>query len=480
MRAWLAQRQDDRRAWRWLWVSVALHLPLTPLGPLFGLVPLLTRCSEPAGPIEELRGIPVELLEDAPPEPQAQADLTASIPAEVAPEPAIVAPKKHKRRKPGDVILDAGATPDDAGQNESPVAALDASVALSQVDDAGVDAGAAVAQAPSAEEALSATTHGIADSNANVRLNIYMSRVRQHPLGANLGQLLRSLNQWRDFFYAGGLDPVRDFDQIMLFGPQFSDSSQIAAFLQHNVRAPRMKGAIDALMKRSGTESEWVKGTKYPVAHAHADRAERSFIMYPSQVVAVLPPKVEKDALALSNFKLPTPKGGELVSAFVKQPANPLRNLGFQLSKSIRSASIKVFAESDGGARIEAVLDDASAEAAEKDAKQIRRDVDSITLASNWFLSRSRFAEPVQATVSANKITLELVVTRSQAGLIFDMASSALTPEGRRTIKDALRTRMIDAGVPKSPSPIQSGSVDLVIPDKANPPTEPPPSSSVP
>jgi hypothetical protein len=174
--------------------------------------------------------------------------------------------------------------------------------------------------------------------------------------------------------------------------------------------------------------------------------------MYPSQVVAVVPSGVEKDALALPSFKLPSPKGDELVSAFVKTPGWALRDSGFQLSRSIRSATVKVFGAEDGGASIEAILDDENAQAAQKNAKRIQRDIDAITLASNWLLSGSRFAEPVQASVNGNKIRLVLLITRAQAERILSLAAGALTPEGRRTVKSTLRSLIADAGA-SAPKP---------------------------
>ena len=83
MNGWLAQEQDDRRALRWLLVSIAIHLPFTPLGPLFGLLALLSSPPQPAPPIEELHGIPVELLQSTQPAPEPKVDVepTVSIPA---------------------------------------------------------------------------------------------------------------------------------------------------------------------------------------------------------------------------------------------------------------------------------------------------------------------------------------------------------------------------------------------------------------
>ncbi len=216
--------------------------------------------------------------------------------------------------------------------------------------------------------------------------------------------------------------------------------------MKHNVRSPRIRSAIDRLVKNSGPGSSWLKGTKYPAARAMADRAQRSFVMYPSQVVAVVPPKVEKDALALPSFQLPAAKGDELASVYVKTPWRALLGTRFQLSKSIQSATIRIFPDADGGAHFEAVLEDESATQAQQDAKALKRDVDAATLASNWILSGSRFAEPVQIRVESGTIHAVIRITRPQAERILKIAEGLLTPEGQREARRALTFVNSDAG----------------------------------
>lgn len=457
MTGWLAQKQDRRHEIRWLFISILIHLPFTPLGPLFGLLTFLTRPEPAEAPIEQLNGIPVELLEQPQQVGEVKTDPRLHSNDQPAAEATVVAQKKTKpkRKEPTPTELDAGQS-EDAGSEERAVATLDASARaeIAMNFDAGPDASTAIVQVPLAnsEDALSAATRGIADSNANVRLNLFMDRVRQQPLGANLGQLLKSVYQWRDFFAPGGLDPVRDFDHILVFGPQLRDSSQVAAFLQHNVRAARIHGAIDRLIKHSGTGSSWLKGTRNPAARAVADRAQRLFVMYPGQVVAVVPLSVEKDALALPAFKLPTTPGDELASAYVKAPWRALLGSRFQLSKTISSATVRAYPEADGGTRLEAVLEDESSEAAQLDSKQIKRDVDTITFASNWLLSGSRIAEPLQVRVDGKAIHAVLLVTRRQAELILSIAEAWLTPEGRRAARGAQLTAAPDAGLPGTTS----------------------------
>ncbi len=99
MKGWLAQDLDDRRARRWLLVSIALHLPFTPLGPLFGLLALMTRAPQPALPTEELTGIPVELLEQSQPAEEPKDELDTALGNTAFPEFPTFVPRKIKWNK---------------------------------------------------------------------------------------------------------------------------------------------------------------------------------------------------------------------------------------------------------------------------------------------------------------------------------------------------------------------------------------------
>ena len=137
------------------------------------------------------------------------------------------------------------------------------------------------------------------------------------------------------------------------------------------------------------------------------------------------------------------------------------------------------------GARVQAVLEDENQTAAQKDAKSIQSDVDSVTLASNWLLSGSRFAEAVQVSVDGSKIKFILAVTRSQAERILALVEGVLTPEGRRAARDAIKSAMADAGSRLPPTVSSSAPTGAAgapeklhapaptAPNAPNPPSEP-------
>ena len=112
-------------------ISLVLHLPFTPLGPLLGMLALFVGARDvPEAPIEELRGIPVEILRDPGTLPE-----TSAVPppssnqtvAKILPPPKPAAPVDAGAPKPD---LDAGrvadAGPEDAGLDAGRDAGLDA------------------------------------------------------------------------------------------------------------------------------------------------------------------------------------------------------------------------------------------------------------------------------------------------------------------------------------------------------------------
>lgn len=451
MNAWKPIERDARWSRWWLPISILLHLPFSPLGPLIGLLALIGGPHEAAGPLESLQGIPVELLSAAAPEKEvAAAEETAVEPLPPPDVPAVT--MKPKPKKKVAMEQDAG-SPVDAGPDLD-AGLSDKNIAEKSPADAGeLVAGADVGGTQHDDDALAAATQGMADTHANVRLSLYMEKIRLHPLASQLSDLLKSVYQWRDFFTPASLDPVRDFDRIFVVGPQFRDSSQVAAFLQHRVKQTTMQHAIDGIVKKSGNDGAWVRRGKSPAARAKADRSERLFVMYPGHVVAVVPPSVEKQALAIPDVKLPNAKADETARIVMKEPWRALLGTRFQIAKSIKTAEIQVFAEDDGGVRISAKLDDESPQMAERDAKQLKRDVDTVTLANNWLLSGSRLAEPIQVRTDGATVWATLHVTRAQAERILRIAQAYLTPEGREETRRRPVPQPSDAGAAALPLP---------------------------
>jgi hypothetical protein len=346
---------------RWLvLVSVLVHTPLTPLIALLGVFSWL---SAPDAPVVEppITAIPVDFLEEesAPPPP-------APEPAPVEPAPAPDPVRVAAAKPPRDAgVEDASADAElpDAGPSESDAGLADAG----RASDAGFDGGIAD------PVAVTGDTKRVVDPNANVRVVIYTEKIRVHPLGPRLGQLLGSVYQWRDFFGPTGLDPIRHVDRILLVGPQFRDSSNVVAVLKVNVPRPRLLAALDAIVK-ADPEGEWLDAG-IPAARAHADRAPRTFVMPASNIVVVTPPSAEKSALALKKTTaIQAAKGDEVALGYLVEPWKLTKDLPLlRLPTSLKWARVRLTPGTANDGILDVELEDESPEAAQRHAAELTK-----------------------------------------------------------------------------------------------------------
>lgn len=381
---------DTARRLRWLLVaSLLVHLLLTPMAGWLGLVGLLFT-DEPAAPPpeEQLETIPVELF-DAPREPAPQAD-TPSLPEDdpvgfieqMVPEPPAV-----PALPPPEPVRSAVAPP----QQTAPPAVSSAAPSVDP-ESAPTDAGAPQPSAdagrgrePAAAEksrphrsieepvALAGKAGALVEKQAYVSLILYADRIRGHAVGERIARLLPTLPQWQDFFGEGGLNPVSDFDRLMIIGPSFYNSANVVAALEYNTEPSKVRRAINGLVKRDG---EWLKGTEFPAARAHADRADRIFMMPRPGFVLVVPPNLQQSANQIKG--LPPPQGPEAMVAYLAKPHRPLARFNVQIPESVEDARVRLTPLSQGRVRLELQAQDASPEQAQATARQVSQAINAL------------------------------------------------------------------------------------------------------
>ncbi len=452
---WRGQRDTHGTRFQGLvLLSLILHLPLTPFSALIGLLALLDTEVSDAPDLGELKAIPVELLmgdEDQAPtasveQPSKPSDEQA---ATIVPEPA---PVPVEEKLPGrDAGLDAGVGPADAGIDAGDASASPEDAGPPPIDggvpDSGLDAGDAGYNpdaAPPADGgelpdpiALAGEAGSVVDANANVRLRIHNARIRQHALGPTLGALLGRVYQWRDFFAPTGLDAIRDFDEMLVVGPQFRDSSQVAAVMLYRVEDERIREAVDALVRRD-TRGHWLDGG-VPAAVARADRAERTFVLLPdSDVVMVVPASAAASALAQKSLRFPPTVGDAVAEAYVVSPWRVFLRTGVEVPKSIEWAKVRVSLTPDGGAAADLVLQDESETQAKDNAATLSAAANALTQLNLGVLGallgakQHRFVEPITLSVEGSRIVGTVRATPSQLASLLQMAESLFKPEGRR------------------------------------------------
>jgi hypothetical protein len=419
-----------RRLGRFLALAVALHVPLTPIPALFGLLSFL-RHEQDVPVLPPVTEIPLDIIDDdtgsgqKPAEPAAPIEPTApaagatpeaALPAEPepAPEPK-PKPKPNPKPKPS-ADVGAGGAPDHNDEKPS-------------------------SETPKATEApprrpgdgIGSPVAGIGDKrvvdpNANVQVLVHTDRVRKHPLGPQIGPLLRNVYQWRDFFGPTSIDPIRDIDRMLLVGPQLRDSSQVVAILQFNIPQERVRTAIDTLVARD-PEGHWDDGA-VPVAHAHADRGERAFVLPTSRLLIVTPPTALESAKKFRRG-LPGPKDDELAVAQLATPWRAFIGMPVAIPKSIKSATLRLSPMPDGGVTIDILAHDETEQLASSDAQALTQ---ALTAATSLDLglfgsvlfgsSQKKFIEKGSFDPDGADIRGEIVLTRQQTETLLELAGS--------------------------------------------------------
>ncbi|HVK64426.1 MAG TPA: hypothetical protein VM694_08130, partial [Polyangium sp.] len=321
-----------------LTIALLLHLPLLPTR-LFAWLSVLF-----GDPIEmvDMEGevvIPID-LDLVPGETRASASAPDPGPTAAESDPAAEPTKQaeikpKKKAEPADAGPDAEAPdagPDaetedagvnDAGPEDAGVAdaapldtdggtqAPDAGAPVAELPDAGADADAdAVAKVeldagpdaggPKLKDPLAAagSAADIASKNPNVQVLIAGDRIRKHELGTWFSRILVGIPQWQSFFKDTPIDPIRDLDHLLIAGPQFRDSRKVVAVMDFNVPEPKIRAAIEAIVKRSDPPGRWLEDAPVPAAIAKADKGERIFALVPGKRILVVLPADAKGELA--------------------------------------------------------------------------------------------------------------------------------------------------------------------------------------
>lgn len=340
--------------------SALLHVLLTPLAGLLGVFAWLLTPPPPVDltESEQLRSIPISVIgEEA---------LTPAAAPELAPPSAVPALEEPPPRK-------IEAPREEAPVKVPPPARVAAERPLSPLP----------LEPPAQRKridhpvAVAGVASEIVDSNANVNLLLLTERVRQHPLGERIGKLIVNFPQWSSFFASGEIDPVRDLNRILVVGPQFRRSADVVAILHHGMPPASVKQAVDRLVQRP-PRGRWLAG-KIPAARAHADRAERLFVLSAPDILVVAPPHLEKQILSAPPTRFPMPDGEEALVLHVKTPWRALMGLPFTLPESLAWLRLDVLPLADGGAQLRLTAEDVDASTAAGHAQSLTLALNAIT-----------------------------------------------------------------------------------------------------
>lgn len=370
--------------------------------------------------IEDVEGeaaIPIEVLtaEESPPPPP-----------EAPPTPP-PAQGKSDEEKAKDLAVAAALARADAGPAADAGPYRDAAPDAEALD-ASSDGGAgdaAVAAMADAGPNPNAIVGAQIQADVNLVVLIVNAEViRQHPVGAKMGYLLRGIPQWDEFMSGTDIDPVRDADWVQIAGPSLINTARDVVLIHYSVSDAVVDRAIDVVTRkydRGGAFDAGVPGVKASLAHA--DRAERVLLRAQPHVLAVVPPSIaEKSARQLHDARLPAHNHpGEAVYLKLVNPHHPMP----EVPEAITEMRLRVVPRPDFGADVFVEGDtkdaDAAADAAEGLRRLVRRHNDAFTS----MLTHGLF-DHVETTNEGPLVKSHLVVSLDQIETLAALVSSFL------------------------------------------------------
>lgn len=329
-------------------VALFLHFPITPVVPVLRLIHRLRTNETPPASSQEVRPreVEVELREalrqdelrkdvPAPPEPP-KSSLSMAPPTPAAAPPPPPAPAAVKFAK---------STPTEKAEPE-------------QVKE------------PKKDKFKDVGLEGMASKitgKPGVTLALWLSSLRDNPLGKRLSEVAACDREWK-VFVEQGVDLLNDFDGALMVGPGLFEPRQMTVAVRHALPKERVHSVIDGLVRRSGTAGKWVADD---VASVRLGRTQRMLLPRQSNLFFVAPSKGWE---ALHDVKEPlgVPEAeGRLLSLVLAPPQKALARAGLTLPKRIGELRLEVFANPDQSLDVRVELEDISPEAAQEDVLRV-------------------------------------------------------------------------------------------------------------
>jgi hypothetical protein len=410
-------------------ISVVVHWFLAPwnlLPPASGV-----EFKDPAGELS----IPVDLLgpEETPPPPE-----PAPVP-ETPPEPTPNAGKDGpgkpdagpKHEKDAGVKL---ATLDDAGVGEDGGSPLDAGEADgSAISDGGLvamaEGGAPGSGGPRDPESMFGLQKAVNAGVQNVVLGVNVATIRKHAVGSRMGPILQAIPQWRDFLRGAPatVDPIRDTDWILIYGPSLIHTDKDAVLVRYNVADEAVDKTILSIGKtydKGGAYDAGVPGVKG--ALGYADNAQRVFLRPQTRLLVIVPPSHAHEAAITFRKQVPRgPSATEAMRLIVHNPANQISIPGLKFSQAVSEIRIWIIPRSDGGADVFGEGDCSDAAAATESADRLtellkRQNSIGVKFATRGLLNNAA------VIADGSKIKLHLLASAEQLEAILQLAAAAM------------------------------------------------------
>ncbi|MGF1465658.1 MAG: hypothetical protein ACFCGT_05960 [Sandaracinaceae bacterium] len=97
-----------------------------------------------------------------------------------------------------------------------------------------------------------------------VRVRVDMERVRASRVSRDLTSLIRSYPSWQELLGASGIDPVEDFDRVILLAPSVVSTTSVL-YVRHHLSEDDVRSAVLRMATDRGTPPAWREERGFPV-----------------------------------------------------------------------------------------------------------------------------------------------------------------------------------------------------------------------
>jgi hypothetical protein len=326
---------------------------------------------------------------------------------------------------------DAGAPPSSQEPDGGAAEGLDAGSDAGTPTDAGSDEADAAAPAPVAEalpqgkleDAYAGDPDQVRATDPNVNVYIAADVLRQRELHAKFSELLSAIPQWQALLGGTGIDPLRDFDQLLISGPQFRNAAWVVVVVKYKIGNDRMRKALDAVVQRDKGKARW-KDKDTAILGKNGDRL--AMLVPRRKLLWILPESQNADldrARGADPFAR-TPPAGMVVD--LRTPKNAFAGSGFGFPETIDHMRIHFNLAPAGGYVVTAEGWDASPAEAKKHAQELEAAVAALDLVDKAPDFLKGFASKLELSVlgdtsfstDGNKIYAKALVSEKQLARI--------------------------------------------------------------
>lgn len=150
---------------------------------------------------------------------------------------------------------------------------------------------------------------------------IDMEAVRRSSLSADIGSMVRSYPTWQQLLGSSGIDPVRDFDAVLVAAPGVI-ADQSTLFIRHHLGSAHIREAVLGMAVDRSERSSWREVDGFPVVDWPADtRVPRVVVLTAENELVVTTPDELERVLAVARDHAARREGDAVVEpALVLEP----------------------------------------------------------------------------------------------------------------------------------------------------------------